>query len=185
METRNHFALGRHILDSSGYAFKRAHRAAFIFGNIFPDINIFSYFRGHTYEGCYSALCRRIEKLKARRRLSVYDMFQLGASIHYLADFFTTPHNKKFLGGLYQHYRYEKSLRPLFRRSLPALEKLMKRQLPRPGPEKLGDLIRRIHLSYLSKSASFENDCFYITSMCSRMFNALLPPRAAALAIGR
>ena len=36
---------------------------------------------------------------------------RFGEVMHYMADYFTFPHNKNFTGNLYEHNKYEKHLK--------------------------------------------------------------------------
>ena len=36
---------------------------------------------------------------------------RLGEVMHYMADYFTFPHNRNFTGNLYEHNKYEKHLK--------------------------------------------------------------------------
>lgn len=138
MQTKDHLALGRYLahtfdIDNS------ACYAAFILGNIMPDINKFSYIRGyfqlldadrrkktrrhlswndhrrmliggHTAEGSRVFVNRIYRTLVRKKHLTALDYYRIGKAMHYLADRFTFPHTMEYGDGFFSHVHYEKQL---------------------------------------------------------------------------
>lgn len=93
-------------------------RVAFVIGSVFPDINVFSYFKGNGLKGHSYRYSRRFisntmscfEKQEAK---SPADWFRIGVALHYVQDSFTYAHNECFKGGILKHFEYENRLHEL------------------------------------------------------------------------
>ena len=89
----------------------------FVLGNIEPDLNPFSYFRGflkrpffgHNWENSKNYIISSSIMLQ-KNSLRTFDLYRLGVLVHYLCDAFTYTHNCCFKGGLIHHTHYEKEL---------------------------------------------------------------------------
>ncbi len=120
MQTIDHRLLGIQIIKQAA-AYRRItffQKTAFIWGNIEPDLNFFTFFRGVT-EG--HGLCGhsfeknsiRIERLREKAECTqsgILKSYRLGKVMHYMADCFTFPHNDSFGGDLKAHMEYEHML---------------------------------------------------------------------------
>lgn len=169
MRTADHLFLGKYLANSFFSDKPTACQKAFILGNVYPDINFFTYFRGainskelkgHNYENAKECIKHIEEKLEGREYFGVSDYFMLGILVHYTADSFTFPHNKCFGGTLKMHVEYEDKLHFKF------LEKLndMKENDIQiyPQGESFYDKIISLHSNYLLNIGDMENDLTYI-----------------------
>lgn len=109
----------------------RCERAAFILGNMEPDMNVFTYFRGffthtrmrgHNYENTLGKIEKLLLKVEKRRRamkrpgrIGLGYYFMTGVLTHYIADAFTRPHNEAYEGGLRGHVVYEMQLHQMWK----------------------------------------------------------------------
>ncbi|MGN1318529.1 MAG: zinc dependent phospholipase C family protein, partial [Lachnospirales bacterium] len=124
MRTVDHLFLGKYLayryLDTDYMICKKA----FVFGNILPDINFFTYFRGclkkgeikgHNFENIENVIKKLIKKIENKnKKYTVLDFLRLGKLMHYMADAFTYPHNTEFKGDLTAHVDYEEKLHKEF-----------------------------------------------------------------------
>lgn len=106
-------------------------RVAFILGNMEPDMNPLTYFRGffchtrmrgHNYENALKKvrkLLAGIEKkagaAKSRKRGRIGQFFLAGVLMHYVADAFTWPHNEAYGGSLKDHVIYEVNMHQIWK----------------------------------------------------------------------
>lgn len=127
MKIADHLSLGRLLVSRNFECASKVCKKLFMFGNIYPDINVTSYLRGtfahgevrgHNFEHSLKRIKKLIKKLckdKGRsRKFGFRKVFRLGELVHYTADAFTLPHNKCFKGDLKAHVAYEKRLHSFF-----------------------------------------------------------------------
>lgn len=120
METKDHLMLAKRIGDSSKWDLKYTHKLAFIWGNIWPDINLLTYpvlgnsrylhVKGHNYEYASKRVDKMIEELGETKHIGIHQYYLMGVILHYVADCFTFPHNKEFSGTMKAHICYEHEL---------------------------------------------------------------------------
>ena len=123
MKKRSHKLLGIYLAERYMSDVSELFRKAFVFGCVEPDYNYTSYLKGlgsgnsvkgHNYE----CACRYIRKnasyLAEKSKWNVWDYYQFGRMLHYLADAFTYPHNSHYEGSLADHVRYELEMQPIF-----------------------------------------------------------------------
>ena len=82
----------------------------FLFGSIEPDINFFTYIKGHGDERVSNYILRIIDCLRKKRRWSLLDFYKAGRAAHYIVDSFSFPHTKKFLGSIREHIAWESEI---------------------------------------------------------------------------
>lgn len=111
METKNHWHLAEFICSEQNF---RKYKKEFILGNIMPDINLFTYLRGHTYKDSIDMIYSNTKSLIENKIWNNKSFYQLGIILHYVADYFTFPHNANFTGTLKEHCAYERKLRTHF-----------------------------------------------------------------------
>ena len=92
----------------------QSHRKAFCLGSILPDIKPSFITRRHEFFGTFEDVKAQMKEL-ADTRLEDSNQRaywrRFGEVIHYMADYFTFPHNKTYTGSLAQHNHYEKILK--------------------------------------------------------------------------
>ena len=115
---------------------------------------------------------REIERLssdyqkKYKRQKSKYYR-NLGQVTHYLADYFTFPHNKIYPGNLKDHCAYEEKLKISLREYLKTPEVLehAKKTIEFQTPEALIAFIQKSHDEYLERKKGVEEDIKSIVVM--------------------
>lgn len=125
MRTIDHLFLGKYLANRYMDCESEVNRRAFVIGNILPDINFMTYFRGflskgelrgHNYEQIKPVISKLFKSLGRRnKKYGLYDYLRLGKLMHYVADAFTYPHNECFKGTLKAHIDYEESLHTAFK----------------------------------------------------------------------
>ena len=179
METKDHFFLARRL--SAAMKLKPLCRAAFIFGNIFPDFNPLSYLircgnnrlGGHNYI-TRKTLIQSIGPLKHPR--SLWAWFAAGEKMHYLADAFTRPHNHEFECPSKDHVDYE---RQLHQHLLSRFSKGLSRQSPKL-PRDFPRWLPAVHRRYIQSNPGIREDCAYIIHVCQIAAKIMLRPVCSA-----
>ena len=88
----------------------RAHKASLLFGSILPDLLVYTYLEGHTWEATFEQITKQMKALEAKGRGGSFSYLKLGWILHYVEDYFTYPHNTIFEGTISEHYAYEKKM---------------------------------------------------------------------------
>lgn len=107
METKNHWHLAEFICSEQNF---EKYKKQFMLGNIMPDINLFTYLQGHTYKESIGMVRANAKSLIQKKKWNGSSFYHLGVILHYVADYFTFPHNITFSGTLKEHCAYEKKL---------------------------------------------------------------------------
>lgn len=163
METKDHFHLAKLITSQKDFI-KSAERTAFEYGCISPDINPFSYIKGHKYHTTIADVKRAIEKLHGQLKTPV-DYFRLGSAVHYIGDYFTFPHTPFFKGTLSEHLGYEKKLHDYIMKQRDGLENFSFDEFS--GAEKCIGLLDKLQKKYYDIKHSISSDWNYIRLACA------------------
>lgn len=169
MRTADHLYLGKYLAENYLSDKPKGYQKAFVMGNVFPDINFFTYFRGalgskslkgHNYENVSEAIKRIEEKLVNCKCYGYSEYFSLGVLVHYTADSFTFPHNRCFDGSLKKHIEYEDELHYLFLDRMKDMKKFEFHIYPEH--ESFYSKLNSLHKNYLLNIGNMNNDITYI-----------------------
>lgn len=165
MKKIDHLYLGRYLADIYLKDKPDIYRDAFLWGNILPDINLFTYFRGsikhknvkgHNYESASKYMKRLTRWLGQATHYGVRYYIRLGMLMHYTADAFTYTHNRCFNGTLKEHVAYENAFHNMFPKYLENLPQEKKNEYPRSTTfSNLVDTIVRLHDNYVLNAGHF------------------------------
>ena len=172
MRKKSHISLARYIVDSIEDKDLKKHRFSFYIGSILPDIKPSFLYKRHEIEGTYADIQRHIARLSEGKKLvekkknRKYYM-DLGQISHYLADYFTYPHNKIYPGNMKAHCFYEEKLKRDLRSYLRSGEAARERgeKLVFKNAENLCDFIRKSHNDYLERKHGVEEDIHQIVDV--------------------
>ena len=64
----------------------RAHKAALLFGSILPDLLVYTYLEGHTWEATFEQITKQMEALEAKGRGGSFSYLKLGWILHYVEE---------------------------------------------------------------------------------------------------
>ena len=121
MRKKSHISLAKYIVKDMEVPVMTDHRKAFYLGSILPDCKPSFLTQRHEFEGTFEMVKERICDLSLDAELILRNarafMRRLGEIIHYIADYFTFPHNMIYEGGFKEHCVYEKELK-LFHETL-------------------------------------------------------------------
>ena len=149
MRKKSHISLARYIVESTTDEALKKHRMSFYIGSILPDCKPSFLYKKHEITGTFPEVRRSIDALvygKKNKPVKNKRMYylDLGQVTHYIADYFTFPHNKLYPGGLKEHCAYEEELKHSLRSYLKSPVH-PQREIEFATPEALCDFIEEKH----------------------------------------
>ena len=115
MRKKSHISLAKHIVQISDIKNFDEHKKAFYIGSILPDCKPSFLTKRHEITGTFDLVEKGMYKLTQgyhrMDELSTMYFTKLGEVMHYVADYFTFPHNKEYPGTMKQHCVYEGQLK--------------------------------------------------------------------------
>ena len=179
-DIRSHILLARYLADQmQTTASLQSHRKAFCLGSILPDIKPSFITRRHEFYGTFEDVKNRMKELADIRpdesNQRVY-WRRFGEVIHYMADYFTFPHNKTYTGSFSQHNHYEKVLKNRLKECIQQGEAYayLEPAIRFADFSTLIDYIEATHEKYLNKLRSVEEDIRFILNMCFQVVQGLI-----------
>lgn len=180
MNKKSHISLAQFLIDYGVAAAVTEHEKAFMLGSILPDCVPSFLTRRHTIAETFDLLKSEIRSItvnyETEKGITAYFCRHLGIICHYLADYFTFPHNPGYNGSMKEHWDYEKELIYAFRMHLDC-EKEKHSLSAQPGlntTKDISDYILQKHEEYLQTSHDIKTDCFYITEVCFSVVQPIL-----------
>jgi len=151
---------------------------AFYVGSLLPDCRPSFLTMRHEYDETFDMVEEKIRHLVEDSDISVDSMrymIDLGQVFHYIADYFTFPHNANYPGSFKDHCLYEKylklSLRSYIREGNAVFHEEYSGKLT--SVDDIIEFIRKNHKEYMKDLHSVEADCEYITRVCSQVLSAM------------
>ena len=165
MRKKSHILLARYIAKNTEDEELKKHRLSFYIGSILPDCKPSFVYKKHEINGTFPDVKKMVNQLifgkqqgKLTRKRRYY--MNLGQVTHYVADYFTYPHNKIYTGNLKDHCSYEEQLKRslknyIMSRNMEAGEKV---QADFSDAEALYEYILERHKQYLGRKINIETD---------------------------
>lgn len=172
MRKKSHISLARYIVHNLGDKELQKHKYCFYIGSILPDIKPSFLYKRHEIEGTYPDIKRHIKRLsegkevvETKKGRKYY--IDLGQISHYLADYFTYPHNKIYPGTLKEHCSYEEKLKRDLREYIGNgnAMKHTKNKITFNNAESLCNFIIKSHEDYLVCKHNVEDDIEHIVEV--------------------
>lgn len=180
MRKKSHISLAKYILESKGMEELNKCKKSFYVGSILPDCVPSFLTRKHNIEETLDLLKTEISKVTDKydvtKGINTYFCRHLGMIIHYVADYFTFPHNSIYPGTMMEHCYYEKELKFAFRKYVKSEQAKRNRLLESAynTPEEIVGFIKSMHDEYLKAIKRISVDCHYIVELCFRVVDAIL-----------
>lgn len=178
MRKKSHISLAKYIVESLDEQELSKHKKAFYLGSILPDCKPSFLTTKHEMQGTFVMVQEEIWRLARGEDVSNMRVYfrDLGQVAHYLADYFTFPHNPNYPGTLKDHCVYEKHLKKSLREYIESGEAAKNRELARKleTPEAICEFIRNAHDTYLSLRSTIEKDCHIIVALCHQVIEAII-----------
>lgn len=180
MRKKSHVSLSRYLIESVDSTLLDTHRKAFIVGSILPDCKPSFVTTRHTIEETFDMVTEFISKLTVDssdfKKISTAYCRKLGEVTHYVADYFTYPHNDIFDGNIKDHCIYEKELKKALKEYINSDEVYVNRDIASSfeTPDQLCDYVKNRHTQYLANENNVESDCRYIVALCHIVVGGIL-----------
>ncbi len=189
MRKKSHISLAGYIVQMANVPSFEKHKKAFYVGNVLPDVKPSFVAKKHEIHETFQRVEKRIYQLTKGYRsfdtLSTMYFVRLGEVNHYIADYFTYPHNKEFSGSMAQHCIYEGELKRRLRAYIKDFDekKLVawKKRLQLENMDRFQSaddiliFLKEEHNKYIRMEHHFvETDCRYIVDVCSVVTMAIL-----------
>ena len=180
MRKKSHILVARYLADQIPAAKSlQSHRKAFCLGSILPDIKPSFLTKKHEYFGPFEEIQNKMKTLidssPQEGKERVY-WRRFGEVMHYMADYFTFPHNKNFTGNLYEHNKYEKHLKNHLKRYIEsgAAGQIVIEPVSFDNFQELVNYIQKVHERYLLKERNIAEDVQYILRTCLQVICGIL-----------
>ena len=175
---KSHILLARDLADQMpAYESLQSHRKAFCLVNILPDIQPSFVTKRHEYFGTFDEVQGKIRRLVQSGAGYNDRVFwrRSGEVMHYIADYFTFPHNKTFDGTLYQHNTYEKHLKNELKAFVleGKADVYTEKEIHFETLNQLLQYIKEHHRRYLNCKRNIDDDIHYILTVCYQVFQGL------------
>lgn len=180
MRKKSHISLAMYLVNNVDTSELFRHRRSFYIGSILPDCKPSFLTTRHEFDGTFQMVKDRILKLTSQADFIDGDsgsyMRDLGQIVHYVADYFTYPHNEIYDGNLKDHCVYEKMLKFSLREYIKSGEARRNQKQPVrfDTPQALFTFIQKAHEEYLKMKHSIEEDCLYIVRICHQVVTSIL-----------
>lgn len=180
MRKKSHIALGRFLIEKAQLNELESHRKAFLIGCILPDCKPSFLTKKHEFNGTYEDVKEMIRNLtqdcNIYTRIERIYWRELGQIIHYIADYFTFPHNITYQGNLKEHCAYEQELKLSLKAYVYSDQAMMREEerIQMNSVEDLFEYIEKKHEEYLQEPSDIQRDMDYILSVCYQVFTSVV-----------
>ncbi|MDE6433117.1 MAG: zinc dependent phospholipase C family protein [Lachnospiraceae bacterium] len=189
MRKKSHISLAKHIVNVSDLQHLDKHRMAFYVGSILPDCKPSFLTQRHEINGTFELVSAGVERLtqgyQDMEQLSTLYFTRLGEILHYIADYFTYPHNKEYEGNMKEHCVYEGKLkhelrayiRKIGEQNIEVWKKSIQLEdfMQFHSVAEICEFIRNEHRQYIRRGRHcVEEDCKYIVGICTKIAFAIL-----------
>ena len=179
MKKKSHLSLASYLIDSVHNEDLKKYRKSFLFGSILPDCIPSFFTRRHTIDETFDILKDEIieitENYDWSRGITREFCRKLGVITHYIADYFTYPHNAIYKGSMKEHISYEYELMDYFKAYLNSgdADLLVEDDTTAQSVDNICDYIKQIHKQYLEVIKQISIDCEYIVLVTAYIVNTI------------
>ncbi len=188
MNKKTHLLLAKEIIRILDNPFLSNQKRAFCVGSILPDCTVTFLYRRHRFDRIWEETLQKASRLQNRPHAAFSYALRLGVILHFIADFFTLPHNVGFQGGLKAHNQYERLLYRNLGGHLRTWKKSGADCCP-DAPQDIRFYIQTLHDTYLQDLPKtifqpdrnnqkaeklVDLDCFYILQACIPLSETIL-----------
>lgn len=180
MRKKSHISLASYLLHSDGMEILLAHKKAFYWGNLLPDCVPSFLTRRHSIDETFPHLQKELQLLvedyNYNKGITGYFCRHLGIVLHYVADYFTFPHNSFYPGNMREHCKYEKEMKFCMRAYVKSDEAKRRRNAASAcnTVDEICQYIKDMHRQYAKEDHNVQLDCEYIALLCHRIADFIL-----------
>ena len=179
LRKKSHILLGRYLADQMSEVYSlQQHRKAFCLGNIMPDLRPSFLTTRHEFFGTFNQLQSKMRELVERNpeeeNARVY-WRRFGEVMHYMADYFTFPHNRTYKGSLAEHNSYEAELKNRLKECILSgkADSQLEEAKHFDSFEELVEYIRERHAHYLESPRCIADDIRFILRVCYQVVQGI------------
>jgi hypothetical protein len=180
MRKKSHISLAGQMMNALETDNTMHHRLTFYLANILPDCKPSFLTTPHTFDDTFEKLGEKMRKLVSgfedAKGMTMRKTLCLGEITHYVADYFTFPHNTHYDGNLKDHCYYEGDLKRRLKKYIKSGQAMiLKGQIQVFG--KIEDLlvfIKERHREYMSRKRCVQDDMDYIITVCTSVMASLM-----------
>ncbi len=185
MRKKSHISLTKGVVHGLDAEKKFGHRFSLYVGSILPDCTPSFLTRRHCMDDTFN-LCEKkmeyfLEHFHTKKKgVSILSSIRMGEILHYVADYFTYPHNSHYPGNLKEHCRYEEALKHRMRSFVRNRHENDEQQYDLrllPSVHSLSELlayIREKHDGYMHDRGDINLDCAYSYIVSLAVMHSLL-----------
>lgn len=180
MRKKSHVLLGQCLAEQLDSRDLRFHKKAFCYGNVLPDLKPSFITVRHEYRVNFDMVCRKIQRLAEKcnfiDRYTAGYWIQLGEVAHYVADYFTFPHNEHYTGSLVEHTQYEGNLKNQLKEYILGghAEVHFKKEVTFDSFEEVIAFIKKAHAIYAMEQRNVEEDIQFILAVCFQVMQGVI-----------
>lgn len=180
MRKKSHVSLAGQMMNSLEIKGILNHRLTFCLGNILPDCKPSFLTTPHSFDETFVTIGEKMAALVGsfdiNRGMTMGKTLRLGEVTHYVADYFTFPHNKHYDGNLKDHCYYEGDLKRRLKEYIDSGRAMnLKEQVEIfDTVEDLLTYIKERHSEYMSRKRCVKEDMDYIITVCTSVMASLI-----------
>lgn len=177
MRKKSHVSLANHLIDRFESDTFITHTTSFKLGNLAPDLVPTFFTKRHEINNTFDIVEKKIDRIidtydydKGLTRLHTKD---LGVVIHYIADYFTFPHNDTYTGNIKEHCSYERELKYALNDYIDHIGTEYDFVDAHHSTLDICEYIRDCHTKYKCRFQNLQNDCKHIIQVCANVIKAI------------
>lgn len=180
MRKKSHVILANCLADHIESQQMKYHRTAFCFGNLLPDLKPSFVTVRHEYhvnfESVRTSIRQLVEECGQFEFDSAHYWMRTGEVAHYVADYFTFPHNEHYTGTLVEHSYYEGDLKNCLKAYIldGCAEVHFTKKIEFNNFEQVIEFIKKAHCIYEMKERSVEEDIKFIITVCYQVIQGIV-----------
>ena len=186
MRKKSHISLAKGIIYGLNMEDRMKHRFTFYLGSIWPDCIPSFLVKRHCIDDTFDLFNRKMEKFvkkyKLHKDMGFMSTLRMGVITHYIADYFTFPHNSHYEGNLKEHCVYEEALKHKMYSFIDDVKNSEEERCINhmTDVKQITDYIKDKHAQYLEVKGNVESDCGYSFATCLNVVASLLLIAVAA-----
>lgn len=177
MRKKSHISLAKYIINNMQTEELMIHKKAFYIGSILPDCVPSFVTRRHSIDETFHILREEIKKVTedydVEKGMNSYYCRHLGVITHYIADYFTFPHNSTFTGTIKEHCNYENDLMKMLKEYVEVRKPVYSQKVFQTVDD-ICNFILKMHKEYLKAINALKVDCAYIVNLCYRVIAGII-----------
>lgn len=180
MRKKSHISLAKGIIHGLDMEDRIKHRFTFYLGSIWPDCIPSFLVKRHCIDETFEIFCKKmnrfVNKYKLHKDMGFVSTMRMGVITHYVADYFTFPHNSHYDGGFKEHCIYEEALKHKMYSYIHEVRSTTEDRKPdaMTDVDQISAYIKNKHSEYMGVKGNTDSDCGYSFTACLKVVHSLL-----------